>query len=107
MSVGGLILGPFVQKYAFGAFWTGVPWGWDFTDNKMLLMWLAWAGACTVLWRTRTRTPTPRSARAAVIAGALVMTVVYLVPHSFKGSQLDYSRLERGVPAAKAVETGH
>jgi len=106
MTVGGLILGPCVQKYAFGAFWTGVPWGWDFTDNKTLLMWLAWAGACGALWRTRSRPTPPRSARAAVVAGALVMTAVYLVPHSYKGSQLDYGKLEHGVPAGKAVETG-
>jgi len=107
MTVGGLILGPFVQKHAFGAYWTGIPWGWDLTDNKTLIMWLAWAGACAVLWKTRRHVRTPRSARAAVVLGAMVMTAVYLIPHSFKGSQLDYAQLDRGVPAEKAVETGH
>ncbi len=37
LLVGGMILGPVVQKYAFGVFWTGVPWGWDLTDNKTLV----------------------------------------------------------------------
>ncbi len=106
MTAGGLVLGPFVQKHAFGAFWTGVPWGWDFTDNKTLLMWLAWATVCGILWKTRRRGPGSRVGRGAVIAGALVMTAVYLVPHSYKGSQLDYGRLERGVPARKAIGTG-
>ena len=107
MTIGGLILGPFVQKHAFGAYWTGIPWGYDLTDNKTLIMWLAWAAVCAVLWRTRRRAVPPRSARAAVVGGALVMTAVYLIPHSFKGSQLDYGQLDKGVPAQKAIETGH
>ncbi len=109
MTAGGLILGPFVQKHAFGAYWTGIPWGWDLTDNKTLIMWLAWAVACAVVWRARDRSEPgpPGSARAAVVVGALVMVAVYLVPHSFKGSQLDYGQLDRGVPAGQAVETGH
>ena len=47
IAIGGLVLGPIVQKYAFGAFWTGWPFGADLTDNKTLAMWLAWA------WRRR------------------------------------------------------
>ena len=39
---GGLILGPLVQKYAFGDLWTGVPFGWDLTDNKTLIAFLFW-----------------------------------------------------------------
>ncbi|HSK08073.1 MAG TPA: hypothetical protein VK911_00735, partial [Vicinamibacterales bacterium] len=42
LLVGGLILGPVVQKMAFGAYWTGVPWGWDLTDNKTLIAAVAW-----------------------------------------------------------------
>ena len=34
LTVGGLLLGPIVQKYAFDAFWTGWPFGTDLTDNK-------------------------------------------------------------------------
>jgi len=116
MTVGGLVLGPFVQKYAFGAFWTGFPWGYDLTDNKTLIMWLAWAVACVVLWRSRRgRTGTPADgpipgpsgiARVTLLVAALVMVGVYLIPHSFKGSQLDYGSLDRGAPASEAVQTG-
>jgi len=116
MTAGGLVLGPFVQKYAFGAFWTGFPRGYDLTDNKTLLMWLAWAVACVVLWRgRRRRTGTPedaadtgasRSVRVALVLAALVMTAVYLIPHSFKGSQLDYGSVDQGAPASEAVRTG-
>ncbi len=53
---GGLIFGPIVQKYSFGAYWTGVPLGWDLTDNKTLIAFLAWAGACWVVsfWKAAT-----------------------------------------------------
>ena len=47
-AIGGMILGPIVQKYAFGEYWTGFPYGGDFTDNKMLIMWLAWAIAMAI-----------------------------------------------------------
>jgi hypothetical protein len=92
MTVGGMILGPIVQKYAFGAFWTGWPFGYDLTDNKTLIMWLAWLGAVTVLrWRPK---PRDRFGRASVVLAALVMMGVYLIPHSLRGSELDYGRLE-------------
>ena len=28
---------PVVQLYAFGDLWTGIPFGWDLTDNKTLI----------------------------------------------------------------------
>ncbi len=106
MTVGGMVLGPIVQKHAFGAYWTGFPWGYDLTDNKTLIMWLVWIGACVVLgWKRPDGTPRWR-ARVAVLAAAVVMTVVYLIPHSLRGSELDYSAVDSGVPAAEAVGTG-
>jgi hypothetical protein len=104
MSVGGMILGPIVQKYAFGAFWTGFPFGYDLTDNKTLLMWLAWLAACALIGRRpRRREGTPR---LAVMLASVVMIVVYLIPHSLRGSELDYEQLDRGVSAEEAVTTG-
>jgi hypothetical protein len=103
MTLGGMILGPIVQKYAFGAYWTGFPFGGDLTDNKMLVMWLSWIFACSVIGlRPKPRELVPR---AAVFAGALVMTAVYLIPHSMRGSELDYSKLEQGVPVHEAIGT--
>jgi hypothetical protein len=104
MTVGGMILGPVVQKHAFGAYWTGVPWGWDLTDNKTLIMWVVWIGAVLVLGR-RAKGVTS-TGRLAVVAAAIVMTVVYVIPHSLRGSELDYGAVEAGVPATNAVETG-
>ena len=42
LLAGGMILGPLVQKYAFGDLWTGIPFGWDLTDNKTLIAVIAW-----------------------------------------------------------------
>jgi len=83
-TVGGMSFGPIVQKHAFGAYWTGVPFGWDLTDNKTLIMWLAWLLACLVPLLK------PRLRRALVVAAAVLTIVVYLIPHSMQGSELDY-----------------
>ena len=104
IGVGGLLLGPIVQKYAFGAFWTGWPFGEDLTDNKTLAMWLAWVIAVAVL--SRRREPTDRIARWVVAAAAAVMITVYLVPHSLRGSQLDYAKVQAGGASPDAVTTG-
>ena len=37
---------------------------------------------------------------------AVVMTVVYLIPHSLRGSELDYGAVDEGAPAGEAVRTG-
>ena len=106
MTVGGMILGPVVQKHAFGAYWTGFPWGYDLTDNKTLIMWVVWIGACAVLgWKRRPEGPSWRG-RLAVLVAAVVMTAVYLIPHSLRGSELDYSAVDSGTPASEAVGTG-
>jgi hypothetical protein len=89
LTLGGLVLGPITQAYAFGAWWTGVPFGWDLTDNKTLVMWIGWAMAAVVAARR------PRALRGAVIAAAILMLAVYVIPHSVRGSQLDYTRLPK------------
>jgi hypothetical protein len=104
IAIGGLGLGPIVQKYAFGAFWTGWPLGSDLTDDKTLAMWLAWVAAVAV-WQRR-RDPADRIARWTTIAAALVMIAVYLVPHSLRGSELDYGKVEGGTAAEDAIRTG-
>lgn len=101
LTVGGMILGPLVQKYAFGALWTGWPYGYDLTDNKTLIMWLVWIAACTVMVKGR-----EQSNRLAALLAATAMTIVYVIPHSARGSQLDYSKLRQGVDAKQAVTTG-
>jgi hypothetical protein len=85
IAIGGLLLGPLVQKAAFGAYWTGWPFGSDLTDNKTLLMFLGWLAACLLALH-------PKARRPAIVAASLLALFVYLVPHSLRGSQLDYQQ---------------
>jgi hypothetical protein len=87
LVVGGLVLGPIVQRFAFGAYWTGWPLGHDLTDNKTLIAFLAWLPATVLAWR-KART------RITVALGWVVMMGVFLIPHSARGSQLDWSQVE-------------
>ena len=111
-SVGGLLFGPWVQKYAFDAWWTGVPFGWDLTDNKTLVMWLAWVLALLLISRGERLAATQggvageRKARLAVVIAAIVTVAVYLIPHSMAGSQLDYDAVDRGVAPQEAIGIG-
>ena len=113
-TVGGMILGPVVQNYAFGAYWTGIPFGWDLTDNKTLVMWLAWLVAAVVLERVARRDPqgsavSDRSGggvRGLVLVASVVTVFVYLIPHSVQGSELDYDAIDQGVPAEEAIGIG-
>ncbi len=104
LTVGGMMLGPIVQKYAFGELWTGWPKGMDLTDNKTLIMWLGWGVAGGVMLLCRRRWP--GAARIAVLLATTLMIAMYLVPHSFRGSSLNYHALDRGIPAEEAIETG-
>lgn len=78
---GGMILGPIVQKYAFNEFWAGIPLGWDLTDNKMLIAMLLWLAA--FLGNQKKSRP------VLTIAAAVVTLVIFLIPHSMFGSELD------------------
>ncbi len=87
LVVGGLILGPIVQKYAFGAYWTGWPFGEDLTDNKLAVAVLAWVVAAVPR-------AGKRGLRLATVVAALVVFAVYMIPHSLHGSTLDYETME-------------
>jgi len=79
-ALGGLLLGPLVQKHAFGALWTGFPLGGDLTDSKTLFAVLVWLGAFFLRRRSRWWT----------VGATVLMVAVYLIPHSVQGSELDY-----------------
>jgi hypothetical protein len=81
LFIGGMILGPIVQKFAFGEFWAGVPFAWDLTDNKTLIAFLFWV----VAWLMNRKKERPVYA----IIASIVMILVYSIPHSMYGSQLD------------------
>lgn len=85
--IGGLILGPIVQKYAFGAYWTGWPFGHDLTDNKTAVMFLFWLVAWLVLRKNPENKTWP-------IVATIVMLAMYIIPHSVLGSEIDFTQHE-------------
>jgi hypothetical protein len=83
LIIGGMILGPLVQYYAFGDLWTGIPFGWDLTDNKTLIALIFWVLA--VIMNRKQERP------LYTALAAVVLLLVYSIPHSLFGSELDYS----------------
>lgn len=81
LFLGGMIMGPLVQKYAFGELWAGVPFAWDLTDNKTLIAFVFWLIA--FFMNRKKEQP------VYTIIASVVMIVVYSIPHSMYGSQLD------------------
>jgi len=92
LFAGGLILGPIVQKYAFGELWTGWPFGGDWTDNKTLLAFIFWLVAFFRLRKDRKKT-------IWAIIATIVLLGIYLIPHSTGGSELNYKtgNIETGI----------
>lgn len=86
--IGGIILGPIVQKFAFDAYWTGWPFGHDLTDNKTVVAWAFWLIA---LWRLRKN----KDERAWVIVASIVTLIIFIIPHSVLGSEIDYTKIEQ------------
>jgi hypothetical protein len=84
LGLGGLMLGPVVQQYAFDAYWTGWPVGEDLTDNKLALAFLFWLIATWRVWRGG------RDGRGWTMAAAVVTFVIFVVPHSLHGSTHDW-----------------
>jgi hypothetical protein len=80
---GGMVLGPVVQYFAFGNFWTGVPFGWDLTDNKTLIALIFWILAVAVNRKNEKPIYT--------VLAALVLLLVFSIPHSLFGSELNVS----------------
>ncbi len=84
LVLGGLVLGPFVQKAAFGAYWTGFPVGQDLTDTKTLAVVVAWVWAAV----------RSRGGRSWPVLVAFVITLaVFAVPHSLFGSEIRWEQM--------------
>jgi hypothetical protein len=86
LLAGGFILGPLMQKFAFGTYWTGFPLGTDLTDNKTLIALLGWLLALFLNRRGRDR-------RGWIVFAAVLLLAAYFIPHSLLGSELDYTRM--------------
>lgn len=82
LFIGGLILGPLVQWQAFGDLWTGWPFGNDLTDNKLLIAVIAMA----IAWFGNMKKDRPW----LVVTAAVVVLIIFSIPHSVMGSEFDY-----------------
>ena len=85
VGIGGLILGPIVQKFAFDAYWTGWPFGHDLTDNKSIVAFIFWVIALIVMKKNRENKLWP-------IVASIVLLVIFLIPHSMLGSEIDFTK---------------
>lgn len=85
--LGGFIFGPIVQKYAFGAFWTGFPFGHDLTDNKILIGFIGWLLALIAIYKFK-------NPKRWIVYASILMFIIFLIPHSLLGSELDYNELD-------------
>jgi hypothetical protein len=83
LFIGGIIFGSIVQKYAFGAYWTGFPFGTDLTDNKTLIALMGWIAATIAVEKNR-RT------KLWVLIAAFFMLVIFAIPHSLFGSEMKH-----------------
>ena len=83
LLIGGFVMGPWVQWHAFGVWWSGIPFGYDWTDNKVLVELVFWLIAA-YLNRGKRRD------RRSVLAAGVVTLLVYFIPHSLFGSEYDY-----------------
>ena len=97
LGIGGMILGPIVQKYAFGEFWTGFPYGTDLTDNKTLIAFIGWLIALVAVIKTK-------KPKFWVAFATVVMFAVFLIPHSVMGSELDYKKLDKEKKQIEKIE---
>jgi len=84
LLLGGMIFGPITQLYAFGALWTGFPFGYDLTDNKTLIAFIGWTIALIAVFKSK------KPGRWIIFA-SILMFIIFLIPHSVLGSELDYS----------------
>ena len=87
LILGGMVMGPIMQKFAFGAFWTGFPFGGDLTDNKTIIALIGWIIALIAARKSK-------SPRSWYLGAAILLLIVFLIPHSLLGSELDYSEVD-------------
>ncbi len=80
LIIGGFILGPLVQKAAFGVYWSGFPFGNDLTDNKTLILLIVWL---FVFFRLKKQP-------ALIYLAVIFLLLNFLIPHSLFGSEYDF-----------------
>lgn len=83
--IGGFPLGYLVAYIAFGQGWSGIPIGWDITDNKTVILFLAWL-ITLILARKGIKEAkiaiSNKTYFALTIASLVVSIIIFMIPHS-------------------------
>lgn len=82
LLIGGFVFGPIVQKYAFGVYWSGFPFGYDLTDNKTLIALLSLLLLTFPFMKKKIL-------RFTSMIAFIIMISIFCIPHSLRGSELN------------------
>jgi len=86
--LGGFPLGFLVAHQTFGVAWGGIPFGWDITDNKTLILLAYWLVLLYLIRKTIAKRRVGldvvgnRLLSVMTILGVILTLLVYLIPHS-------------------------
>jgi hypothetical protein len=75
LFVGGFALGFVMNHFAFNEMWGGFPFGNDITDNKTLIAFVGWVLAFYMIKKNA-------QPKLFAILAAILMIIVYSIPHS-------------------------
>ncbi|OGC93766.1 MAG: hypothetical protein A2W25_06540 [candidate division Zixibacteria bacterium RBG_16_53_22] len=83
--LGGFPLGYAVAYQAFGQGWSGIPIGWDITDNKTVILFLFWLVTFILAAQglsARAIKISPKSYASLVAVSFVITLITFLIPHS-------------------------
>lgn len=75
----GFPLGCTIAYQVYGVWWSGIPFGWDITDNKTLLILIYWLA---ILIPYRLKKISPSTMAKLIIFGTIFTLALFLIPHS-------------------------
>lgn len=90
--LGGYPFGWAMNHYAFGTVWEGIPFGWDFTDNKTQIVFLYSVflnlSMLGTLYNGRfgPNNFSDRTLRWLTLLGYILVMAIYIIPHSIQFS---------------------
>jgi uncharacterized membrane protein len=73
--IGGFVLGFLMNYFAYNQIWAGVPFGNDITSNKTLIAFAGWGLAYFMIKKDA-------APKLFAVLAALIMFIVYSIPHS-------------------------
>lgn len=75
----GFPIGWVIEKQVLGNYWEGIPFGWDITDSKTLIILILWL---VFIILQRTGKITIKTFARWVIVNTIITVLLFLIPHS-------------------------